>query len=53
MDLYFLVENHILQSQRALRAALNLMANAVIWLKPKNPNLNAIIKTKLKEYLAS
>ena len=42
MDLYFKVEQYIPQSQRAIRAALNLTADAAVWFRAKNSNLDAL-----------
>ena len=48
MDLYFKVENRILQGQRAVRVTLHLMANATIWFKAKKSDLNALTWPELK-----
>ena len=49
--IYSKAEHRIVQSQRALRAALNPMANAVILFRTKNIDLDAPSWTNLKDHL--
>ena len=51
MDLYFKVEQCIPQTQRAIRAALNLTADVAVWFRGKNPNPDALTWQELKVHL--
>ena len=51
MDFYFKVELHIPPTQKAIRAALNHTADAAVWFRVKNPNLDALTWPELKVHL--
>ena len=42
MDPYFKLESCIPPTQRVVRAALNLTADAAAWFRAKNPNLDGL-----------
>ena len=48
MELYFHAENWILPVQRGLHAALNLSADAAIWFRVQQADLNSLSWDSLK-----
>ena len=48
IELYFHAENRIPPVQRGLRAVLNLLANAAIWFRAQQVDLNSLSWDSLK-----
>ena len=48
MELYFHAENRIPPAQRGLRAALNLSADAAVWFRAQQADLNSLSWDSLK-----
>ena len=48
MELYFHAENQIPPVQRGLRAALNLSADAAVWFRAQQADLNSLSWDSLK-----
>ena len=48
MELYFHAKNRILPAQRGLRAALNLSADAAVWFRAQQVDLNSLSWDSLK-----
>ena len=48
MELYFYAENRIPTAQHGLHAALNLLADAAIWFRAQQADLNSLSWDSLK-----